>query len=53
LIDDIILAKDIDDCSNCPLYKTDCVGGWKSDGGGNPIEPPCTSWNDDTEVSVG
>lgn len=51
--DDVVLAKDIDDCSNCPLYKHDCVGGWTSDGGGNPIEPPCTSWNDDDEIYEG
>lgn len=46
----VVLAKDIDDCSNCPLYKSECLGGWTSDGAGNPIEPPCTSWNDDDEI---
>ncbi len=48
--DDIVLAKDIDDCSKCPLYESECPGGWTSDGAGNPIEPPCTSWNDDDEI---
>jgi len=41
-------AKDIDGCENCPLS----CGGWKSDGNGEPVEPPCMSWNDDTIVSV-
>ena len=49
----IVLAKDIDDCSNCPLYKHDCKGGWTSGGNGEPIEPPCCSWNEDTEVYEG
>lgn len=51
--DNIVLAKDIDDCSNCPLYKNDCSGGWTSGGGGNPIEPPCCSWNDNDEICEG
>ena len=46
-------AKDIDDCDNCPLRKSDCNGGMTSGGGGNPIEPPCTSWNDETEIYEG
>lgn len=50
--DEEIYAKDIDDCSNCPLYKKDCVGGW-SNGNGTPIEPPCTSWNEDDLVWEG
>ena len=50
---DIVLAKDIDDCSVCPLYKYDCAGGWTSDGGGSPIEPPCCSWDEDEEVYRG
>lgn len=48
-----MLAKDIDDCSNCPLRENDCGGGWTSDGGGMPVEPPCTSWDDDKEVYEG
>jgi hypothetical protein len=47
------LAKDIHDCDECPLYKKDCIGGWTSDGCGNPIEPPCTSWNDDVLIYEG
>ena len=47
------LAKDIDDCSNCPLYKNDCSGGWTSGGGGIPIEPPCTSWNENDKIYEG
>ena len=48
-----MLAKDIDDCENCPLHKRDCVGGWTSGGGGTPIELPCTSWNEDDEIEEG
>lgn len=48
-----ILAKDISDCNSCPLYRVDCVGGWTSDGSGNPVEPPCCSWDDDTKVYQG
>jgi len=51
--DGVVLAKDIDDCSNCPLYKHDCPGGWTSGGGGEPIEPPCCSWNGDEEIFEG
>lgn len=46
-------AKNINDCDECPLYKNDCVGGWNSDGGGLPIEPPCCSWNDEDEIKKG
>lgn len=48
-----ICAKDIHDCDECPLLQHDCSGGWTSDGGGRPIEPPCTSWDDDTLVFKG
>ena len=48
--DGVVLAKDIDDCLKCPLYESECPGGWTSDGAGNPIEPPCTSWNEDDEI---
>lgn len=51
--DNIVLAKDIDDCSNCPLYKHDCVGGWTSNGNGTPIEPPCCAWNENDEIYEG
>jgi len=46
-------AIDIIDCDGCPLYKKDCVGGWTSGGGGEPIEPPCTSWDKEDEISEG
>lgn len=46
-------AKDICDCSDCPLLNNDCPGGWTSGNGGYPIEPPCTSWKDDTLVYEG
>ena len=48
-----VLAKDITDCEECPLFKYDCVGGWTSSGGGTPIEPPCTRWDANTEVYSG
>jgi hypothetical protein len=47
------LAKDINDCVECPLYKKDCKGGWTSDGKGAPVEPPCMSWDDDKLVYEG
>jgi hypothetical protein len=50
---DEIRAKDIHDCDECPLYEHDCKGGFTSDGNGNPIEPPCCSWNDDTVIYEG
>ena len=50
---DEIRAKDIHDCDGCPLFEHDCSGGMASDGNGNPIEPPCCSWNDDTVVFEG
>lgn len=49
----VVLAKDIDGCSVCPLYKSDCSGGWTSDSGGMPVEPPCCSWNDDDKIYEG
>jgi hypothetical protein len=52
-MNDIKLAKDITECEECPLYKHDCPGGWTSGGGGQPIEPPCCSWNDDDEIYEG
>ena len=51
--DNIVLAKDIEDCDSCPLKDHGCPGGWTSGGSGQPIEPPCCSWNDDTEVYAG
>ena len=49
----VIHASDITDCAECPLYDHDCCGGWASSGSGTPIEPPCTSWNDDEEIYEG
>lgn len=51
--DDIVYAKDIEDCGNCPLYKKDCVGGWTAYPDGTPKEPPCCFWNDDDEIYEG
>lgn len=45
-----IKAKDIHDCNDCPLYKEECSGGWTSGSGGEPIEPPCYSWNPEDET---
>jgi hypothetical protein len=46
-------AKDINDCDECPLINYYCKGGAISDGSGMPLEPPCTSWDDDTLVYEG
>lgn len=46
-------AKDITGCEDCPLYEKDCPGGMTSGSGGEPIEPPCTSWNDDDLICEG
>lgn len=46
-------AKDINDCEDCPLKDNDCQGGYTSGPNGLPIEPPCCSWNDDTDVYEG
>lgn len=46
-------AKDINECEDCPLKDNDCPGGYTSGPTGKPIEPPCCSWNDDTDVSEG
>lgn len=43
-------AKDIEGCEQCPLREEYCSGGMTSGAGGQPIEPPCTSWDDDTEL---
>ena len=51
--DNVIYAKDITSCDNCPLYKKDCPGGMTSSPSGTPIDPPCCSWNDDDEIFEG
>lgn len=51
---EVIYAKDIGDCDECPLYESgECGGGMRSGCGGVPIEPPCFSWDDDTIVQEG
>lgn len=50
--DNVVYASDIHSCSDCPLCETECFG-TTSDGRGMTVEPPCHSWNDDTEVYVG
>lgn len=52
-MDEVVLAKDINGCENCPLCGNDCPGGYTSGPGGTPIEPPCCSWSEDTEVYEG
>ena len=52
-MEEYVLAKDINSCEECPLYKSECPGGWTSDPGGTPIEPPCCNWNDDDEIYDG
>ena len=47
------LAKDITNCTDCPLYNQDCIGGWTSGSGGTLIEPPCSSWNENDEIYKG
>jgi len=43
--------SEIEDCSECPIKDEGiCPGGWTSGAGGQPIEPPCTSWDADEEV---
>ena len=42
---------DLEDCDLCPLKKEDiCKGGWSSDANGMPVEPPCTMFEDDTDL---
>ena len=41
---------DIQDCEQCPLYKEECPGGMVSSAAGIPIEPPCTSWDEDQDL---
>lgn len=50
---EVVLAKEITCCEECPLLNEDCPGGWTSGPGGSPIEPPCTSWTDDQLVYAG
>lgn len=44
-------ASEIEDCENCPLLKEEiCPGGMTSFPSGMPIEPPCCSFDDDTDL---
>lgn len=44
-------ASEIEDCENCPLLKEEiCPGGMTSSPSGTPIEPPCCSFDDDTDL---
>lgn len=52
-MDEVKKASEIEDCEGCPLYGVDCKGGWTSGAGGQPIEPPCCSWNGDEEIYEG
>lgn len=50
-----LLWKDFCDqeleCDDCPLKQEDlCPGGWSASPGGTPIEPPCCSFDDDTDL---
>lgn len=43
--------SEIEDCSECPIKDEGiCPGGWTSGASGQPIEPPCASWDADEEV---
>lgn len=44
-------ASEIEDCENCPLLKEEiCPGGMTYSPSGTPIEPPCCSFDDDTDL---
>lgn len=43
-------ASEIEDCESCPLLGNHCSGGVTGSPNGY-IEPPCTSWNPDDEIS--
>lgn len=47
-----MIYKDLkEDCEECPIYKEMiCPGGWKAGYGGVPIEPPCCSFEEDTDL---
>lgn len=46
-----MLFKELDDCEQCPLMKEEiCPGGWSASPSGMPIEPPCCSFEDDTDL---
>lgn len=49
---DIVYAKDIHSCDDCPLNDNVCHG-VRADANGFPIDPPCCYWNDDDEIFEG
>lgn len=50
-----IFLKDVNEmgsCSICPAFLEEiCCGGWKASHTGEPIEPPCCGWDDDTNIT--
>lgn len=43
--------SEIDNCEDCRLKQEDiCHGGWTSDGRGEPVEPPCCTMEEDTDL---
>ena len=53
-MEDALLWKDFaeeESCDNCPILAAEiCPGGWTCYGG-EPIEPPCCSFDDDTDLN--
>lgn len=46
-----MLLRDLEDCDGCPLLIEElCNGGMSVSGSGTPIEPPCCSMDDDTDL---
>lgn len=44
-------ASEIEYCENCPLLKEEIYpGGMTSSQSGTPIDPPCCSFDDDTDL---
>lgn len=46
---EIIYMRDVlesSDCGSCPLHGDTCNGGWRCYGG-EPVEPPCSGWDED------
>lgn len=38
------------ECEDCPLYSDMCRGGMTSNHNGEPVEPPCCNFDDDTDM---
>lgn len=42
---------ELEDCEKCPLYINEiCPGGFTSSPSGEPVEPPCCGFDDDTDL---